>query len=24
VMDLNDYYNTIALVKEFLKGCETR
>lgn len=24
VMNLNDYYNTIALVKEFLKGCETR
>lgn len=24
VMDLNDYYNTIDLMKEFLKGCETR
>lgn len=24
MMDLNDYYNTIDLMKEFLKGCETR
>jgi len=24
VMDLNDYNNTVRLIKEFLKGCETR
>jgi endoglucanase len=24
VMDLDDYANTLRLMKEFLKGCETR